>query len=137
MPRSDDAPSGSENAGAADLTGKRVLVIEDSKELRELVGLLLQSFGCEVVSLDGGESDFDVDNIDIILSDVVLPGRRQGPDLAEAAIKRNPAAKLLFMSGYPRDRLTENWLVTDTNLLKKPFSRRELEQKLNEVFGSG
>lgn len=116
------------------LQGKCVLVIEDSDELRNVVKLLLKSLGCEVYECDGLELTRPEGAIDLVLSDVVLPGKKQGPDLVREALAYFPEAKLVYMSGYPRDRLTDADLTRSSDLLKKPFTRDELQQKLSQAL---
>ncbi len=117
------------------LQGKSVLVIEDSEELRNVVKLLLVSLGCEVHECEGMELTRPDGHVDLILSDVVLPGRKQGPDLVVEALEHYPEARVVYMSGYPRDRLTDVDLTRSTDLLKKPFTRDELQQKLSSALG--
>jgi PAS domain S-box-containing protein len=119
------------------LEGKSVLLIEDNEELRNVLKLLLESFGCRVIECTGELLEPINERIDLILSDVILPGRSQGPDLVKEVLKTHPDAKVLFMSGYPRDRLTGDSLVDDQELLKKPFSKLELQEKLNQTLTSG
>ena len=69
--------------------------------------------------------------IDLLLTDVVLPGRLRGRDLADLVRRASPRTKILFMSGY-----TENAIVHDgkldegTLLLSKPFRREDLAKKV-------
>jgi CheY-like chemotaxis protein len=119
------------------LEGKSVLLIEDSEELRNVLKSLLESFGCKVIECAGELLEPVNGPIDLILSDVILPGTSQGPDLVKEVLKTHPDAKVLFMSGYPRDRLTGDSLVNDQELLKKPFSKLELQEKLNLALTSG
>ncbi|MBL6691527.1 MAG: PAS domain S-box protein [Pseudomonadales bacterium] len=116
------------------LQGKSILVIEDSDELRNVVRLLLKSLGCEVYECEGLELTKPDGPIDLILSDVVLPGRKQGPDLVRDALVHFPEATVVYMSGYPRDRLTDADLTRSSDLLKKPFTRDELQQKLSQAL---
>lgn len=115
------------------LKARHVLLIEDNDELRSVLSMLLRSFGCSVTESAGGR--FDIDQpVDVILSDIVLPGSVQGPALADAVLARFPAAKIIFMSGYPRERLAELDSIRERPLLRKPFSRDELKDALNQVL---
>jgi CheY-like chemotaxis protein len=70
-------------------------------------------------------------DIDLLLTDVVLPGRLRGRDLADLVRRASPRTQILFMSGY-----TENAIVHDgkldegTLLLSKPFRREDLAKKV-------
>lgn len=137
LPRTTEEMPGSEQDERElnQLQGKTVLVIEDNEELRTVVRLLLESFGCEVIECEGDRVDIPGDAIDLILSDVILPGAAQGPDLVAETKQKHPNASVLYMSGYPRERLTQGGLITEEiSLLKKPFSRDELQQKLSDVL---
>ncbi len=72
--------------------------------------------------------------IDLLLSDVVLPGGMSGPDLAERVTDRYPGIKVLFMSGYPDARHRRSLLFENTELLGKPFGKRDLAQKVRAVL---
>lgn len=130
----EDVPSEPEVSKASDLTGKVVMVIEDNDELRQVVCQLLKSLGCSVVESNGGSFQLPDGDVDLILSDVVLPGPSQGPDLTELALEHFPHARVIFMSGYPRDRFADMQLVMNHPLLRKPFSRQKLQQALTEAF---
>ncbi len=136
LPRSKDvAPTASTSASdQQSLTGQSVLLIEDNAELREVIRLLLESMGCEVYESDGLEIPELSRKIDLILSDVVLAGIKQGPELANEALKDHPGAKVVFMSGYPKDRLKNVEVAAANPLLKKPFSRDELQTSLCEAL---
>ena len=111
------------------LQGKSVLLIEDNDELRIVVKLLLESLGMVVIESDGTSLDFSQPDIDIVLSDVVLPGLAQGPDLIKDVQSHYPNIAVIYMSGYPKDRLgaEENLLF-----IRKPFTLDELRDKLAE-----
>ncbi|MFT7219777.1 MAG: two-component system cell cycle sensor histidine kinase/response regulator CckA [Candidatus Azotimanducaceae bacterium] len=116
------------------LKGISVLVIEDSDELRRVIGQLLKSFGCTVQLCNGIAPIEIIDRIDLILSDVMLPGKRQGPAVAEQLLIKHPHAKVIYMSGYPKERLTDE-IKIDEPVLKKPFSREELQVRLIKTLG--
>ncbi|MBO6557203.1 MAG: PAS domain S-box protein [Pseudomonadales bacterium] len=136
LPRSDVSPAPEVTAPTTEsrLKGKSVLVIEDSEELRNVVKLLLVSLGCEVHECEGMALTPPQGHVDLILSDVVLPGNKQGPDLVVEALEHYPEAKVVYMSGYPRDRFTDVDLTQSSDLLKKPFTRDELQQKLSNAL---
>ena len=75
--------------------------------------------------------------IDLLLSDVVLPGGVSGPALAKEALRDRTDLKVLFMSGYTRDALpTQDRPDSGVELLAKPFTRINLGHKLREVLDS-
>jgi CheY-like chemotaxis protein len=73
--------------------------------------------------------------VDLLLSDVVLPKGMSGPALAKAARSRDPALKVLFMSGYTRDALLrEGGLDEDVHIIMKPFRKIDLAAKIRAVL---
>jgi|TARA_B100000315_G_C14524993_1_gene563393 CheY-like chemotaxis protein len=84
--------------------GETILVVEDDKDVRTLVVGLLTSLGYHVIDADMGTSALvrldQHPDIDLLLTDVVLPGPMTGRDLATEVQRRYPAVKALDMSGY-------------------------------------
>ncbi len=116
-----------------------VLVIEDDPDVRELAVKTLASLGYR--TLEAGEAGNaravldGPEQIDLMLSDVVLPGGVSGPEFAREAKSLYPELKLLFMSGYPAEAVSRSGLqMQDTVLLNKPFQRRELATALRTVL---
>ncbi len=115
-------------------------MVEDDPDVRSLVISLLQRFGYNVLEAgDGAEALAALQatsRIDLLLSDVVLPGGVSGPDLAEQVTDRYPGIKVLLMSGYPDARHRRSPLVENTELLGKPFGKRDLAQKVRAVLNA-
>jgi CheY-like chemotaxis protein len=120
-------------------TGK-VLLVEDEEAVRDLAGRLLTQAGYTVVAMaDAADalklSRAELDTIDILLTDVVMPGM-SGPDLAAHLLKRRPRMKVIYISGYTDHPLiTGGDLAEKTVLLQKPFTRDELLQTISTAFG--
>ena len=121
--------------------GETVLVVEDDDDLRSLVVLLLTSLGYHVIDASDGtaaqikwKSD---QRIDVLLTDVVLPGGATGPDFALEARAARPDLKVLFMSGYTADVLERYGRPDDAfDIMKKPFMLNELAQRIRETLDS-
>jgi two-component system cell cycle sensor histidine kinase/response regulator CckA len=130
-PKTDDAPS---------VTGhETVLVVEDEVGVREIVCWFLRGGGytvLEAANADAAEAICRSQQgaIDLLLSDVVLPGV-SGPRLAEVLKVRVPGLKTLFISGYPAEASVETGLAAGA-FLAKPFSREALLQKVRKVISS-
>jgi CheY-like chemotaxis protein len=76
--------------------------------------------------------------VDLLLSDVVLPGGMNGPELAERARQNDPALKVLFMSGYAETAFqSRDRFRGDAAMLKKPFRKRELAQRIRSALDGG
>ncbi|MDA0230390.1 MAG: PAS domain S-box protein [Proteobacteria bacterium] len=121
--------------------GETVLVVEDEADVRVLVEAVLVSLGYRaLMAKDGREGLAALDNeptIDLLLSDVVLPGGMSGPDLAVEAKSRSAGLKVLFMSGYAESMFEHaSSLVGGLGLLHKPFRRLELAQKVRAALES-
>jgi signal transduction histidine kinase/CheY-like chemotaxis protein len=102
-----------------------VLVVEDEDAVRALAVASLERHGYRVLAAASGEEALRVaqdfrDPIDLLLTDVVMPGMK-GPDLAKRLKTVRPATRVLLISGYAADVVTSADLK-DTTLLSKPFS---------------
>lgn len=113
--------------------GERVLVVEDDPSVRSLVVQSLQGLGYQVLqAADAGSAltVLDADDsadVRVVLTDVVLPGGRNGPALAREITGRQPALPVLYMSGYSSDALSgDGRLDPNHTLLEKPFTRQQL-----------
>ena len=75
------------------------------------------------------------DNIDLLFTDVVMPGSIDGAMLAKLALVDRPGLKVLFTSGYSEDAILDlGRLDRGVALLSKPYRRYELARKLREVI---
>ncbi len=111
-------------------TGKAegtVLVVDDEPAVRILVGDVLRDLGCNVIEAADGFEGLRVlqskQGIDLLVSDIGLPGGMNGRQLADAARVRRPQLKVLFITGYAE---TAAWgsgtLEPDMQVLTKPFA---------------
>ncbi len=117
-------------------TGKlKVLVVEDNHSVREVASAMIEDMGFEVITAASGaeglaliESDAV---IDLVISDVIMAGGMNGPELARKALKVRPDLKLLFMSGYAPGSVRQMQDLPDTiELVNKPFTRSDLTGKV-------
>lgn len=141
----DQADMLTSDRGAGDLSqgDENVLVVDDDGLVREHVGSLFESLGYHVVLASNGDEALAVleerDDIDLLFTDVVMPGSLNGRQLAERALSRWPRLRVLYSSGYAQDTLTRDGrLMEGVALLSKPYSKLELATKarsiLDEVF---
>ena len=111
---------------------KRILIVEDEPLIAFDNEVMLGDAGYEVVAtLDGFDEAITLlgrEQIDLILSDVRLKGRRTGIDLARAA--KTQGVPVLFASGYPPPDEATNCAL---GCLMKPYSERQLRQALDSV----
>jgi CheY-like chemotaxis protein len=119
--------------------GQTILVVEDEPAMREVTRRILDRNGYHVVTAVGGDQALDVlarqlDHIDVLLSDVIMP-RMQGKELADKVRILQPAARVLFMSGYTQGLLgAQGVLEPEVHLIEKPFTETTLLGKLHEIL---
>ena len=120
-----------------------ILVVEDDEKIRVLLSRILQPLGFQVLCAANGEeavgiSDSHQGEIDLLLSDVIMPGVA-GPEVAATLREKRPAMQVIFMSGYPGEVISGRGLMEnpeDFILIQKPLRVDELIGKLELVLGS-
>jgi PAS domain S-box-containing protein len=121
------------------IRGETVLVVEDDADVRRLVAKILNDLGYRVLEAgDGSQALATLERapgVDLLLSDVVLPGGRSGPEIVAQAQRHRPGLKSLFMSGYAPGSMThQGRLPEGAALLNKPFTKHELARKVRAVL---
>ncbi|HEY0421959.1 MAG TPA: response regulator, partial [Rhodopila sp.] len=120
-----------------------ILLVEDEAGVREVAVAILRSLGYRVLEAQDGEDglsvfDANAPEIDMLLTDVVLPGKVRGRELAERVTATRPEVKVLFMSGYTENSIVHHGRLDDgVHLLGKPFKREQLARKVADVLGTG
>jgi signal transduction histidine kinase/FixJ family two-component response regulator len=120
-----------------------ILVVEDEAGVREIAVAILRSLGYRVLEAPDGDEGLLVfgshaSEIDMLLTDVVLPGKVRGRQLAERITAIRPEVKVLFMSGYTENSIVHHGRLDDgVQLLSKPFKRAQLARKVAEVLRAG
>jgi PAS domain S-box-containing protein len=114
-----------------------VLVVEDNPALRRAAVQQLTVLGYRVYEADGARAALDLletnEPVDLLFSDVVMPGGMDGIDLAEHACELRPALKVLLTSGFPDVRGAEQRInARKFHLLGKPYRQDELARMLRE-----
>lgn len=116
-----------------------ILVVEDDDLVREHVVGQLTSLGYRVLEAPNGANALELINvnwdIDLLFTDVVMPGGMSGRDLADAARLVRPYLKVLFTSGYTQDAMVHNGrLDYGVELLSKPYRRDHLAKKIRDAL---
>jgi two-component system, cell cycle sensor histidine kinase and response regulator CckA len=129
-------------ARSSDHTGKgRILLVEDEDAVRAFAVRALTSRGYTVIEADSGERALEKiedspEGFELILSDVVMP-EMDGPTMLRELRKRGIKTKVIFVSGYAEDAFEKNLEgQTDFAFLPKPFSLKQLVEKVKEVMES-
>jgi PAS domain S-box-containing protein len=119
--------------------GERVLVVEDELLVRDFACRFLQGEGYVTIEAGDGYDAIEVlradpQNVDLVLSDVVMP-RMGGRELADHLARLRPGLPVLFMSGYTNDEIMRRGLLEPgAPFLAKPFSPETLSAKVREVL---
>jgi PAS domain S-box-containing protein len=116
-----------------------ILVVEDDKLILQQLIAQLTELGYEVVSASAGAPALAIlrerSDIDLLFTDVILPGGMNGREIAEAAQAIRPDLKILYTSGYPENAIVHNGrLNPGVELLGKPYRRSELASKMRKVL---
>ncbi|MFA8385369.1 MAG: PAS domain S-box protein [Pelagibaca sp.] len=118
---------------------ENILVIEDDVLILQQLMAQLTGLGYRVVTASAGPPALDIlrarSDIDLLLTDVILPGGMNGRQIADASLAIYPDLKVLFTSGYSGDAIVHHGrLDSDVNFLGKPYRRSELAAKVREVL---
>lgn len=122
--------------------GQTVLLVEDEEAIRKLIFRILQNMGYRVLSTSTPTEAVHMaeewgNKIDLLLTDVVMP-EMNGRDLANRLQELNPDLKVLYMSGYTNNVIIHRGVLDNgINFISKPFSHKELAEKVNEVLKKG
>jgi PAS domain S-box-containing protein len=115
-----------------------VLVVEDNVDVREMITDVLSHLGYAVLVASTGPEALAIlrqdASVQLLLSDVVLPGGVSGLELARAARELSPELKVLLTSGYVAEKTKAELMRSEFPLISKPYRPAELAAKLEEVL---
>ena len=116
-----------------------ILVVEDDVAVQTAVVGMLKDLGYAVLKADNGDDALNIikcgTKIDLLFTDVVMPGSVSSPQLARAARGILPDLTVLFTSGYTRNALISGGRIEEgVQLLSKPYRREQLAQKVRQVL---
>ncbi len=131
--RGDDAPRS--------VRHETVLMVEDDEQVNRFTCEALRDRGFRVIAASDGPSALRLldrePSIDLLFTDVVLPGGMNGRELADEVLRRRPAMKVLFATGYTRNAIIHHGrLDPDVELLSKPFTADALALKVTQILES-
>jgi PAS domain S-box-containing protein len=120
------------------VSGELILVVEDDPDVRAYSAGALRELGYRVLEAVDGASALALLNaqpVDLIFTDVVLPGGMSGADIAAQARVQQPGVKILFTSGYTRNAIVhQGRLDRGVQLVTKPFTFETLAAKVRDVL---
>ena len=129
-----------EKGGAAPRGTERILVVEDEPRVRAGIVGQLSSLGYVVVEAESGEAglammEATLPSCDLLLTDVMMPGRMNGKSLADIVVRRWPKTRVVFMSGFSEASIIhEGRLDTGVLLLSKPFRKGDLARIVRQAL---
>lgn len=135
------APRPPPPAHQTDTPGEVILVVDDDAAVRTTVVMQLEALGYAVREADGASAALQIiasgDKIDLMFTDVVMPGSMNGKELAAAARQQRPDLPILFTSGFPGTS-QDGGVVLDTDdvLLSKPYRKRELAGAVRKMLAA-
>jgi len=118
-----------------------ILVVEDDESVRTATADVLAALGYRVLSAAGAEQALEIlrggAKVDLIFSDVVMPGPLSTREMARLAREIDQDIKVLFTSGYTQNAIVHNGRLDDgVFLLSKPYRKQELARKLRQLLSS-
>jgi PAS domain S-box-containing protein len=132
-----------ETMAASDVRGGHevVLIVEDDPLVRKYVITQIQSLGYTTLDAANATEALDIidnnANIDLLFTDVIMPGPMNGRHLVDQALKRRPDLKTLFTSGYTENAIVHHGrLDSGVLLLAKPYRKSELARMIRLALGS-
>jgi PAS domain S-box-containing protein len=131
--------TGQEAAEPAAPSSPKVLIVDDNDDVRQVGVATLKLLSCRVVEARDPKEALialdEHDDIDVLFTDLIMPGGMNGVELAAEARKRRPNLKVLFCSGFAASAMVDrHMLVSGEAFVAKPYRRSDLAGTLNGVM---
>jgi two-component system cell cycle sensor histidine kinase/response regulator CckA len=115
-----------------------ILVVDDDPSIRSLIKDILQPLGYELFFADDGDEALKIIRkkgpVDMVMTDVIMPNMN-GRQLADIVLRDYPGVKIIFMSGYTDETITQQGVLTAGDILiQKPLSPAKLTKRLREIL---
>jgi CheY-like chemotaxis protein len=122
--------------------GETVLVVDDEPTVRMLIADTLAELGYQAIEAGDGASGLRVlesdARIDLLITDIGLPGGMNGKQLVDKARAKRPKLKVLFITGYAENAAISNGhLEPGMHMLSKPFAIEKLATRIKAIIGEG
>jgi two-component system, cell cycle sensor histidine kinase and response regulator CckA len=118
-----------------------ILVVDDERDILEMVEAFLRTRGYEVIAVSDGEDAVRIfqdlpKRPDVVLTDVVMPGI-SGPMLADRLLSVDPGVRIVFMSGYDDRQVVRRYVVErGYQLVAKPFDLKALQKVIESAVNA-
>jgi PAS domain S-box-containing protein len=119
--------------------GETVLAVEDNASLRRVVARQLTELGYRVLEAEDAQTALRIiesEPVDILFTDIVMPGGISGYEIAGRVLSRWPQIKVVLTSGFPDNRTNGDTGARGLRLLSKPYRRDDLGRVIREVLDS-
>jgi CheY-like chemotaxis protein len=131
---------GSADVGIALGRGETILLAEDDDDVRATAIAALRKLGYNVLIARNGSEALEIlgraTKIDLLFTDVIMPGGMTGLDLAKKAASLRPGLKVLYTSGYADGAFGSDQVeLGEHNWLTKPYTRARLAAKIRQAIG--
>jgi PAS domain S-box-containing protein len=123
---------------AKGLGAATILVVEDDIDVREMIVGLLSDLGYETLVATNAAEALEIlkqeSSVDLLFTDIVMPGGTSGIELARQASRMRPGLKVLLSSGYAREEAQARRMRVEFPFIGKPYRPSTLGKKLKEVL---
>lgn len=143
LPRTDAQTSG--KAAPSRVAGnggsETILVVDDEQDILDNVAAILRDFGYRVLTASSADDALarlgGLGRIDLLFTDVIMPGSVPATELAAKARALHPEVRVLFTSGYTENAMIHNGRLDEgINLLSKPYGRAELASAVRTLLSA-
>lgn len=118
--------------------GRRVLIVEDDVRVMRLSEARLLAFGFDCVTATTADAAWDIlkerDDIDLVFTDLVMPGKMTGHDLAQRIAAEQQTVRVLMTSGFSEGVLRGGQIGAEFSILRKPHRQADLAVALQAVL---
>ena len=116
-----------------------ILLVEDEKDLLDLMREVLQQYKYRILTASCGSEALQIwdehrGQIDLLLTDMIMPGGMTGDELAAEMKRRKPNLKIIFASGYTSAFVGRNFGRDDVAFLAKPYQPQQVAQLIRETL---
>jgi PAS domain S-box-containing protein len=141
LPLAVDSAAGTDTVAASKHAGASgtILLVDDEEDLLEIASAFLNEMGYDTLMATDADSALrllgEPAHIDLIVTDIIMPGGINGVELAERVRRTRPSIKIIFTSGFPAEALAQKSLALDGGiLLNKPYRLTELGDAVSSAM---